>query len=219
MLVIILRTVIILFCLVVVLRLMGKREIGELQPFEFVITLVIAELACTPMQDVSVPISYGLVPIAVVFILHFSITKLSSHFINFRKIVNGKPMIIVNEQGIDLKNLKRLNVHVNDLMQNLRSSEYFTIPEVRYVIIENNGTISILPEENAYKPKSIPLSIVVEGKYLNENLKISSRTKEDYDKLLKESDFKLKDVVLMSVYDGKTFIQPKNGKYVVLEDV
>lgn len=214
MLVIIARTFIILVFLVFVLRLMGKREIGELQPFEFVITLVIAELACTPMQDISIPLSYGLIPIFVVFVCHFTATKLATKFIRFRKLLNGKPVIVIDENGIDIKNLKKLNMDVNDLLQSLRLLECFSIPEVKFGIIETNGNLSVLKNEQAQKPQTIPLSLVIEGKYMDENLKISNTDRDQLNKLLADNNLKLKDVVMLTTESNNVFIQPKNGKYI-----
>ncbi len=216
MLVVIIRTVIVLLLLVVVLRLMGKREIGQLQPFEFVITLIIAELACTPMQDVSIPITYGVVPLLAVFCIYFFTTKLSCKFIGFRKVVNGQPVIVVSPQGIDVKSLKKLNMHVNDLLQSMHQSEYFSVPEVKYAIVETNGTLTILPDSEAYKPQSIPVSVVIEGKYIDDNLRLSQVPKTDLDGILTDNGIDLKDVVLMSVYDGRVFVQPKDRQYIVI---
>lgn len=216
MLVVITRTFIILFFLVLVLRLMGKREIAELQPFEFVITLVIAELACTPMQDISIPLSYGLIPIFVVFICHFAVTKLATKFIKFRKVLNGKPVIVINENGIDIVNLKKINMNVNDLMQSLRLLECFSIPEVKFGIVETNGNLSVLKNDQAEKPQSIPLSLVIEGKYVDENIEISNTNRDRINGILEQNNLKLKDVVMLTTESNNVFIQPKNGKYLQL---
>ncbi len=217
MLVIITRTIIVLVLLVIVLRLMGKREIGQLQPFEFVTTLIIAELACTPMQDISIPLSYGLVPLFSVFAIYFFITKLSCKSIKFRSLVNGKPIIVVDEKGIDIDNLKKLNMHVNDLLQNMHQSEYFTIPELKYAIVETNGTMSIMPNPEAYRPASVPLSLVIEGKFVDENLSMSQYKKQDIIDILKVQNIALKDVVLFATYDHYIFIQPKGQQYITVE--
>ncbi len=216
MLVVITRTIIVLILLLVVLRLMGKREIGQLQPFEFVITLIIAELACTPMQDVSIPISYGVVPLLAVFSIHFFITKLSCKFIRFRRVVNGQPVIVVTEDGINIKNLKKLNMHVNDLLQSMHQSEYFSVPEIKYAIVETNGAITMLPNNTAYKPASIPLSVAIEGKFIDENLQLSPLTDKELTSILKEHGIALRDVVLMALYDDRIFVQPKEGRYIVI---
>jgi uncharacterized membrane protein YcaP (DUF421 family) len=213
-LVITLRTFIIFIFLLLALRLMGKRQIGELQPFEFVITLAVAELACTPMQDLSTPILYGIIPVAVVFCVHFLLTALGAKSIFFRKFMNGKPVIVIDENGIDAENLKKLNMNVNDLMQSIRNEEYFSVEQVSFAIIETNGKISILPNEQAKAPKSIPLSVIVEGKYIDANMGISDTSREELNKYLKLKNLKLKDVVLLTMESGNVFVQPKGKKYI-----
>lgn len=213
MLVILTRTIIIFVFLLIGLRLMGKRQIGELQPFEFVITLAIAELACTPMQDISIPLLYGLVPLFVVFLMHYFITLLSTKSIGFRKFLNGKPIIVVSETGIDYSALKKLNMNVNDLMESIRSQGYFSIPEVKFAVLETNGNLSILENSESEKPATIPLSVIVEGKYLEDNLAMGNLKEEDFTSYLQGKNLKPKDVALMTVESGNCFVQPIQGKY------
>lgn len=215
MLVIAARTLIIILFLMIGLRLMGKRQIGELQPFEFVITLAVADLACTPMQDISIPILYGLIPLIVIFVLHYVMTFISSKSVKFRKALNGKPVIVVSCDGIDVEALKKLNMNVNDLLESIRSQEFFSIEQVSFAIVETNGSVSILPNEQAEAPSSIPLSLIVEGKYMDDNLKISNTNKEEIQSYLDGKKLRVKDVVLMTTDSNKLFVQPKNAKYFV----
>lgn len=217
MLVIIIRSLIIFFLLVVGMRLMGKRQLGELQPFEFVITLAIAELACIPIQDVSIPILYGVIPLFTVFVVHYFLTMLSNKSLLFRRIMNGKPMIVVNEKGIDAEALKKLDMNVNDLMEALRSQQFFSIEQVSYAIVETDGNVSVLPNEQAEQPKSIPLSLIVEGKLVEANLGISNTGREQIEAFLKERKLSLKNVVLMTTESNKIFVQPRNDKYFTVD--
>ncbi len=220
MLVIIVRTAIVFIFLLVIMRLMGKRQIGELQPFEFVITLAAAELACTPMQDISIPVLYGIIPVAVIFVLHSFGTMLSTRFIRVRKLLNGKPVIVINQDGIDADGLKKLNMNVNDLLESIRGQEYFSIEQVSFAIVETNGNVSVLPNSQAQPPQSIPLSLVVEGKLIDENFEISDTNKQKVLGYLKSKNLALKDVVLLTVESKKVFVQPLKGKYFteVLQD-
>lgn len=194
---------------------MGKRQIGEMQPFEFVITLVMADLACTPMQDISVPMLYGLVPVFVIFVLHYLFTLLSTKSIGFRKLMNGKPVIVIGEGGIDIEALKKLNMNVNDLLAGIRSYEYFSIEQVRFAIVETTGKLSVLPNEDAPVPDSVPLSLVVEGKYIDANLAVSNTTKDEIDGFLAQKGLKLRDIVLLTAESGRILVQPKSGAYFV----
>lgn len=196
---------------------MGKRTIGELQPYEFVITLAVADLACVPMQDVSVPITYGLVPLIILFIVHYIMTAIISKSIKFRKIVNGKPMIVIDNDGINSECLTKLNMDVNDLISLIRQQGYFSIPEISFGILETNGKLSILENENATPPSSVPMTIVVEGKFMRENMQSVQMTEERVQSVLEGKQLKVKDVVLMTADSGSLFVQPRNAKYFTVE--
>ena len=213
MLAIIIRTLIILLFLMIGIRLMGKRTIGELQPYEFVITLAVADLACVPMQDISVPITYGIVPLIVLFITHYFMTAVISKSIKFRKFVNGKPMIVIDGDGINCECLTKLNMDVNDLISLIRQQGYFSIPEISFGILETNGKLSVMENENATPPTSIPMTLVVEGKLMKENMQSINVTEEKVNSVLTENKLKVKDVVLMTADSGSIFIQPRNSKY------
>lgn len=218
MLVVFIRTIIIYVCLVIGMRLMGKRTIGELQPFEFTITLAIADLACMPMQDISVPLIYGLVPLFVMFLLHYLITIIAGKSIKFRRFLNGKPVIVINEQGIDYKAINSLNVNINDILESLRSQQFFSPEQVRYAVYETNGNLSVLENENGYTPSSIPVTIIVEGRLMETNFRYASVSKDDVIEYLDSKHLKQKDVLLMTIENTHYYIQPK-GKPFFSEEV
>ena len=213
MLVVFIRTVIIYLCLVVGMRLMGKRTIGELQPFEFTITLALADLACMPMQDISVPLIYGLVPLFVMFILHFFITAMTGKSIKFRRFINGKPVIIINEDGIDYKAINSLNVNVNDVLESLRSQQIFSPEQVKYAVYETNGNLSIMEREGVEAPSGIPVTIIVEGRLMETNFSCAKVSKDEVIEYLESKNIKLKEVLLMTIDGNHYFLQPKGKKY------
>ena len=217
MMIVFVRSFIILTFLIIGIRLMGKRTIGELQPYEFVITLAVADLACTPMQDISIPLLYGLVPLFTVFAAHYFITLITAKSIKFRERLNGKPFIVIDGDGINSECLKKLNLNVNDLLALIRQQGYFSITQISYGIIETNGKLSILENENAEQPASIPMTLMVEGKLLNENIQSLQISEAQIQNVLAEQNIKPKDVVLMTADSEKVFIQPKSGKYVTVE--
>lgn len=196
---------------------MGKRTIGELQPYEFVITLAVADLACTPMQDISIPLLYGLVPLFTVFVAHYFITLVTTKSIKLRERLNGKPFIVIDNDGINSECLKKLNLNVNDLMSLIRQQGYFSVTQISYGIIETNGKLSILENEEAETPRSIPMTLMVEGKILDENIKSLDLDETKIRDVLDKQHIKEKDVVLMTADSGNVFIQPKSGKYVTVE--
>ncbi|MFI3228581.1 MAG: DUF421 domain-containing protein [Bacillota bacterium] len=213
MLVILVRTSIVFLLLLIGLRLMGKRQIGELQPFEFVITLVVADLACTPMQDISVPLVYGVVPVLIIFVIHFALTSLCTKSIKFRKFMNGKPSIVINKDGIDSGVLKSLNMNVNDLMESIRVQQCFSIEQVRFGIVETNGQLSVLPNEDVTAPKAIPVMLVCEGHIMHNNIAICGLTSAFITDYLTEKQLKARDIILMTKELDKLFVQPYNAPY------
>ncbi|MDY4655847.1 MAG: DUF421 domain-containing protein [Eubacteriales bacterium] len=217
MMLVLARSLIILTFLILGIRLMGKRTIGELQPYEFVITLAVADLACTPMQDISIPLLYGLVPLFTVFVAHYFITLVTTKSIKLRERLNGKPFIVIDNDGINSECLKKLNLNVNDLMSLIRQQGYFSVTQISYGIIETNGKLSILENEEAETPRSIPMTLMVEGKILDENIKSLDLDETKIRDVLEKQHIKEKDVVLMTADSGNVFIQPKSGKYVTVE--
>ena len=217
MVIVIARSLIIFVLLILGMRLMGKRTIGELQPYEFVITLAVAELACTPMQDLSVPLIYGIIPLFTIFIAHYVITLITSKSIKFRKALNGKPLIVVDSDGINSECLKKLNMNVNDLMSLIRQQGYFSLEQVSYAIIETNGKLSVLENEEASSPNSIPMCLIVEGSYMNENLQCLNISHEQVDSILQQQNLEKKEIVIMTADSNRLFIQPKTKKFRIVE--
>lgn len=214
---VVLRALIVFIVLIAGVRLMGKRTIGELQPYEFVITLAVADLACTPMQDVSVPLMYGIIPILVLFVVHFLLTLLTTKSMRFRKFLNGKPFIVIDGDGINSECLTKLNLSVNDLLSLIRQQGYFSIPEISYGIIETNGKLSLLKNENAEPPATIPTTLIVEGKIINENAEKMNIDTQKLKRILDDISLPIKETVLMTAESGKVFIQPKRAKYLTVE--
>lgn len=217
MLVIIIRSLIIFIFLVLGLRLMGKRTLGELQPFEFVIVLAVADLACVPMSDLSTPITYGIIPLITLFIANHLVTGISVKSIKFRKVLNGKPLIVIDTDGINHKNLKDLGLNVNDLLQMIRQQGYFSIQEIKFAIIETNGKLSIMENEQESSPNSVPTTIIVEGRFLDKNSEQLNIHKEDIERIVREKNYKVKDILLLTVDSNKVFMQPKDAKYLTFE--
>ena len=133
MVIIFIRTVIILLILLVVMRLMGKRQIGEMQPYEFIITLLIAEVACVPMSDVSIPLVYGITSLLAIFVLHQIISIFELFGQGFKKFLNGKPSIVIDSLGVNHKELKKNNMDVEDLIEALRETGCFSLDEAKFI--------------------------------------------------------------------------------------
>lgn len=217
------RCIVIYFFLLVAMRLMGKRQLGELQPFEFAITLVASDLACIPMSDPTIPIVYGIIPVFTLFVVHIIITKLASGSLRFRKLLNGKPIIVIERGNLLPDVLKELNMNIDDLLEALRSGGCFDPGEVEYAIIETNGTMTVLPKAQfkpltpsdmgmAPEPAEMPVTVVMEGCFMGANLKgLRGVDKGRVLRLLDVLGMKQSDILLLLVTGRKVFVQPYAG--------
>ena len=209
------RTAIVFLVLLVIMRLMGKRQIGEMQPFELVITLLISELACIPMADASVPLLYGVVSVVTIFVLHEIVTLIDLKGKPFKALLSGKPSVVVNKNGIDAYELKRNRLDVSDLIESLRSAGYFSLDSIDYALYESNGTFSALPKENyEEKQTSLPLVMISSGKFDGKNLKFSGIPQSFFEELLRREGVKQKNgLVLTADGAGKLYLQENGKKY------
>ena len=217
MFIVFLRVCIIYITVLIFLRLMGKRQIGEMQPFEFIITLLISELACIPMTDVSIPLLYGLSAMLAVFILHqlMSVLEQSGKFMKFA--LSGKPSVVITKSGVDFKELKRNNLDVDDLIESMRGLGYFSLDSVDYAIYESNGKLSAVQKENAseYSPSSLPILLVKGGKPFDKNLEIASLNVQDILNIANKENIRLlKNVDVLTIDgDGNYYIQQDGKEY------
>ena len=224
MLIIFIRSILLYIIVLVVMRLMGKREIGQLQPFELAISIMIADLASTPMADTGIPITNGIIPILALLVMHLVISILNIKSIKARQILCGKPSILIYRGKINEKNLKKERFTVNELEERLRGNNIVNIGDVEYAILETSGQITVIqkpnkrttiPEDFGIEPEyeGIAYDLVVDGKVMYENLKI---LKKDYDWLKKQvNKFGiLPEQALLVTIDGKGnfFCQEKEGK-------
>ena len=211
------RTAIIFITLLLVMRLMGKSQIGEMQPFEFVISLVIAELACIPMADTSIPILYGIIAIVTIFILHQIVWLLQLWFQPVKKVISGKPSVVINKNGIDEFQLKKNNLDVSDLIESMRVAGYFNLDYVYYGLYESNGSFSALEKEEKAST-SLSLMLIDRGKPDKKNLERCGFDDSRLAKFLKEQDAKIKEVVAMTVNgEGRVYFQKRGEKYKILQ--
>ena len=218
------RSIVIYLFVLFAIRFMGKRQVGEMQPFEFVITLIIADLATIPMSEISVPIIHGLVPIIGMIILHYFICFISRKSMKARYIISGRSAIVMNPNGIDYKELKALNMNIDDLIESLRNSDVFNLNDVAYAIIETNGKLCVIKKSNVENPTredmnikvdpaSLPVSIIMDGKLMEENVKLTGITDELLQECLEKANAKKPTEILLMTLDanGLVFLQPKSG--------
>ena len=155
------RTFLLYIVIIAAVRLMGKRQISELQTSELVVTLLISDIAAIPMQDTGQPLVSGFLPIAVLVACEIIISALMIKFPKFRRSVCGKPIIVINDGKVDQKELKRLRMSTEDLSEDLRLMNVYNLSDVAYAIVETNGKLSVLKKPEKQQPDASMLGIVV----------------------------------------------------------
>ena len=218
MLVIFVRTLIIFLVLVVVMRLMGKRQIGEMQPFEFIITLIIADLACIPMADLSIPLIYGVAAVLALFLLHQLFTLIEQSGSLPKKILSGTPAVVINKNGVDMNELKKNNLGLDDLIESMRSQGYFSLDDLDYAIFESNGKLSALENSARKESPSMPVLIINNGKILGKNLKVLQDDEYKIKRFLADNGATLKTTEVFTVDgNGRAYFKKKKEKFRILE--
>lgn len=218
MLVVFLKSVITFFLILIIVRLMGKRQIGEMQPFELVITLIIAEVACIPMNDPYIPFYAGIIPIITLAFLEILLSALARKSLWARKFMSGSAVIVIDKDGINYENMRKLNLNMNDLIEAARSGGYVDFNQIAYAIFETNGKLSVIekPKDSSEpEPAFFPLTLVVDGEWEENNLAVAGIAKDDVSNLLNRHGFgKMKQILYMDIrQNGLVYIAPKNQKY------
>ncbi|MCI9165084.1 MAG: DUF421 domain-containing protein [Oscillospiraceae bacterium] len=193
-----LRTVILYFILMIGLRLMGKRQIGELEPSELVLTLIISDLAAVPMQDFGIPLVNGLFPIATLLCLSMLLSFFSLKSVRFRALVCGRPTVIIREGKVLQQNMARNRFTVDELLEQLRSQGYSDLSAVKYAILETSGQVSVLPYTKAspITPQvvqmevqddvTLPVLLINDGHVMSANLSASGYDRTWLNRQLKD---------------------------------
>lgn len=175
------RTVILYLVLIVGIRLMGKRQVGELEPSELVLSLVIADLAAVPMQDFGIPLLAGVIPILTLLSLTMILSVLTMKHVGFRALLCGRPSVIIRRGKLDQGEMRRNRLTVDELMEELRCQGYADPSVVWYAILETNGQLSVLPKAQEKPPtlaqlgqnpteSGLPLVLISDGHVLEHNL-------------------------------------------------
>ncbi|GAA0182764.1 DUF421 domain-containing protein [Clostridium sediminicola] len=224
-----LRTIILYSIVVLSMRLMGKRQIGQLQPFELAIAIMISDLASLPMQDLKIPLIYGVIPIITLLLLQTLITiiQLKSEFI--RTIISGCPSLIIRHGEVDIKELKKQRLTFNDLMEELRLKGFYNISDIEYAIFETSGQLSIIPKTYLTSvtrddmkiqvvQEQLPITLVLDGKINYSNLKLINKDVEWLNSKFMENNINDLQSIFIAILDSKNkfFYQIKkdiNGGY------
>lgn len=224
MLITFIRAIILYIIVLIVMRLMGKREIGQLQPFELAIAIMIADLASIPMTEIGIPISKGIIPILGLLVMHLLISFINLKSIKLRELICGKPAILIYRGKIDEKVLKKERFTINELQERLRGNNIVNIGDVEYAILETNGEVTVIqkpnkrnsiPEDFNIMPdyEGIPYDLVIDGVIMEENLKKIGKNYIWLERQVEKFNMKAKDALVVTL-DGKgqIFCQKKEEK-------
>lgn len=218
----IIRTAILYASLIVAVRLLGKRQIGQMEPSEFVVTMLLANLATIPLENSEAPLLHGLIPIALVFVAELLIAWLTTCSIFVRKIFCGKPEILIDNGRISLKALRKNRVNLDELTMHLREKDIFDLSEVKFAILETNGQLSTLlyadarpatPKDTGQQVREteLPITLISDGKLLKHNLAVAQRSPAWLRSELKKRNCLPKDVLLFTVdAANKVYFVPRN---------
>ena len=211
------RTVIVYLVLIAVIRLLGKRQIGQMEPSEFVVTMLVANLASIPMQDSGIPLLAGIVPILTVLGVELVLSALSLRSVGLRKLLCGKPVILIENGNILQENLRKTRVTLDELTGHLREKDVLDLHSVQYAILETNGNLSVFPYPRerpasardagiAARKQYLPMTIVSDGKLLPENLQKAKKDESWLRQVLLQNSARLEDTWLLTVDGGDNVV-------------
>lgn len=214
------RAIVLYIIVLIVMRLMGKREIGQLQPFELAISIMIADLASLPMTETGVPISNGIIPILGLLVMHLAISMLNMKSTKAREIICGKPSILIFRGKVNEKVLKKERFTINELEERLRDNNIFNIGDVEYAVLETSGQVTVIPKPNKrpttpedfnMEPKyeGIPYDLVVDGKVMYKNLEKIGKNYVWLQKQTEKFGIKPEEALIVTIDgDNQFFCQP-----------
>lgn len=213
MLITLIRTIILYIIVLIVMRLMGKREIGQLQPFELAISIMIADLAAIPMSDTGIPITNGIIPILGLLVMHLLISLINIKSVKARELLCGRPTILIYRGKIDEQALKKERFTINELEERLRGNNVVNLGDVEYAILETSGQVTVIqkpdkrnsiPQDFNIMPEyeGIPYDLVVDGKVMEENLKAIGKDYNWLKKQVEKFDMKPEQALVVTL-DGK----------------
>ena len=209
------RTLLFYFSLILVIRLLGKRQVGQMEPSEFVVTMLIANLASVPLEDPDLPIHYGLVPMAIVFVCERLISLLCLKSIRLRRLLCGKPVILIENGHLLEQNLRRTRVNLDELSGHLREEGVLAMEEVQFAILETNGSITVFPYPPKPEKQELPYTVISDGRILRDNLRLLGRDEQWLLKKLRGRSLTAEGVLLMTLtQSGKIALFPRSGNQI-----
>ena len=217
------RTVLLYIVIIVAVRLMGKRQISELQTSELVVTLLISDIASIPMQDTGQPLVSGLLPIAVLVVCEIVVSALMVKSGKVRRLICGRPIVVINNGKVDQREMRRLRLTTEDLFEDLRQKDVFAIEDVAYAIVETNGKLSVIKKPDKETPVNGALGIMLpdtgietvvinDGEICDLSAKLCNKSRAWVEGVLRGKNLELKDVFIMTANTKGDFTIIKKEK-------
>jgi len=226
-----LRALILYVVMIITMRGLGKRQLGQFQPYEFAIAILLADLIATPMESISTPLLYGILPVASLFAVHSLITLLCLKFDKVRAFISGKPSVVISKGVIDQQELKRLCLSIADLLEGLREVGIMDPTEVGTAVIEANGRLTAFPDARKRPPttgelgidpgyEGLPLTLIMDGRVQRNNLRQTGKSEDWLDGLMTGRGLAVSGVYLASIdTHGKLSMQLKGGGMIEIEAI
>jgi len=229
MLIVFIRSILLYTLLVILMRCMGKRQLGQFQPYELVVSLFIANLASTPVEDLNVPLLQGILPPLALLIVHGLVTLLSLRSDRIRAFLSGRPTTIVSGGVFDEKEMRRLCLSLSDALEGFRACGLMDPAQVGSAIMEANGTISAFPRSDcrpasaaeagiSLPPEALPMVLIMDGRFQPRNLQTLGKSQSWLSDQLAAQGLILKDIFICSVDNtGKMTLQDRSGRVLQME--
>ena len=213
----VIRTVILYVFVILAIRLMGKRQISDMQPSELVVTMMISDIASLPMQNTAQPLLSGVVPVLVLVSLELTVSAVMLKSRLFRKLISGSPVVVIEDGRLLQRQLKRLRLTTDELCAQLRQQNVFSLQDVQYCIVETNGVLSVLEKPSKRVPNAEESGIVIpdnkmeavvvsDGTWVESSLRLCGSTRQEINNILQKKQIKLNEIFLMTM-DGNGVCQ------------
>src|SRR5690554_2359308 len=218
------RSVLLYILVVVTMRVMGKRQIGELEPYELAITIMIAELAAVPMQDRQIPLVNGFISIITLSFIQVCLSTLTLKFHWARHILDGSPSIVVRQGRIMEDEMRRARYNLNELLEQLRIKGFADLSDVEIAVLETSGELSVIPTSQSRpvtpsdlgldtRDEKLPIPLIMDGRIMDNNIKEAGLNQESLEAKLAEDGLKPKDVFFAMLDSrGDFVVQPRSGR-------
>lgn len=207
------RSVLFYLALVAAVRLMGKRQVAQMEPSEFVVTMLMANLASISLEELDSPVWSGLIAMGTVLVMELAFSWLSLHFVPLRRVLCGKPVILIDNGKLIVENLRRTRVNLDELSGHLREQGILEIQSVQFAILETNGSVTVFPYPHlqpanavdagvAVPKQELPYTVISDGKIIRENLIMAGKDSKWLESYLEGKQVKAEDVALLTLTEG-----------------